>query len=108
MDLKDRKSQIATHPRVTFHTKGTRCTALTSARSGVGTHYHPDPEVRAAKQKHARCKSIAHWRFKALKKSHARDGDYCWNHLFSQGLFSDMAEEIAMDAWWTKKYGGES
>jgi hypothetical protein len=40
-----------------------------------------------------RCKLPAYWRFTALKKSHARDGVYCWLHLVYRGLYGDTLEE---------------
>ena len=95
----ERKAIIKTHPRVRFHAEAAQCTALTTARSGIGTYWHKDLNIRAAKQAHARCKNVAHWRFTSLKKSWASDGDYCWNHLFSQGLMADMTEDAAFRTW---------
>ena len=46
-----------------------------------------------------RCRNDGHWKFKALKRSYARDGTYCFAHLHSLGLVHDMDEEKR-----TKKY----
>jgi hypothetical protein len=53
-----------------------------------------DPVLRAT----YRCKAPARWRFRALRARRpdlppASDGTYCWHHLFSLGLYHDMAEE---------------
>jgi hypothetical protein len=39
------------------------------------------------------CKNPAHYRFTALRKSWAKSGVYCHNHLFSRGLLGDWEEE---------------
>lgn len=50
-----------------------------------------------------RCKSIAYWKFKALKRSGAEDGVYCMSHLYNQ--MSHMGEYERVNRWITRKYG---
>lgn len=45
------------------------------------------------------CKKPGYWKFKALKKSWARDGVYCWSHLLSGGVYGDMDEEARFERW---------
>jgi hypothetical protein len=49
------------------------------------------PPVPGLKDKY-KCKNRARWKFRALKNSNAKSGVYCWSHLFSCGLYGDMAE----------------
>jgi len=86
-------------PRVTWHKKATECTALTSSRGSCKMYFHKNDDVRAAAQAKAKCKNVAHWRFRSLKGSWAEDGDYCWSHLIHFGLYGDMVEEAATDRW---------
>lgn len=48
------------------------------------------------------CKLPAHWKFRALKKSYAEDGIYCWSHLMHRGLYGDMDEEARTERWLEK------
>jgi hypothetical protein len=45
-----------------------------------------------------RCKKNAWWQFRSPKRSYARDGDYCWDHLFSCGLLTE-GERERMEKW---------
>jgi hypothetical protein len=108
MPLADRKEILKTHPRVTFHEKTTPCTGFSVCRTSVALYHHKDPEVRAAKADKARCKKFARWRFKALGKSWAKDGDFCLSHLIHQGLMADMTESAAFERWYDRKYGKDS
>lgn len=49
-----------------------------------------DPVLKAK----YKCRVPARWRFRALRRNPmpARDGVYCWSHLWSRGLQHDMAE----------------
>jgi len=49
-----------------------------------------------------KCKNPAYWKFKALKKSDARDGIYCMSHLYSQ---FDMDEHDRIERWIIRRYG---
>jgi hypothetical protein len=49
-----------------------------------------------------RCKNRAHWKFRALKKSQARDGVYCWAHLLSRGIYGDDVEYQRLKTWIAK------
>lgn len=51
-----------------------------------------------------RCKKKGVWKFKALKRSHAKDGVYCWIHLL-QHLYYDMLEEARLERWDARKKG---
>lgn len=51
-----------------------------------------------------KCKSPGYWRFKALKRSHARDGNYCYMHLRSHLLY-DNDEEQRLKKWYEKSKG---
>lgn len=48
------------------------------------------------------CKNSAHWTFRHSKKNFVNPGEtrkYCWNHLFSRGLYGDMNEEARLVKW---------
>jgi hypothetical protein len=42
-----------------------------------------------------KCRARARWQFRALGRGYApaRDGTYCWHHLFSLGLYHGTDEE---------------
>ena len=92
-------------PRVTYLETAGKCEEFSSARSSVGTYHHPDPEVRAAKQAHAACRNVAHWRFTELKPrdewdpSQGRTRVVCWSHLLHWGIFSTPRETAATEKW---------
>lgn len=46
-----------------------------------------------------RCKNIARWRFRALRRSYAEDGRFCWSHLMSRGLYYDTDEADRTQRW---------
>jgi hypothetical protein len=46
-----------------------------------------------------KCKNLAHWSFKALKKSTASSGNYCWSHLLYRGVHGNMEEAHRTNAW---------
>jgi hypothetical protein len=50
-----------------------------------------DPEIMAK----YKCKVRARWQFRALKRgaTPARDGTYCWSHLWALGLYHGLDEE---------------
>lgn len=49
------------------------------------------------------CKNSARWSYRALKKSWAKSGTFCWSHLLSN---IDMDEEARIDRWLAKHYPG--
>lgn len=51
-----------------------------------------------------RCKNKAKWSFRALKRPQfpARDGNYCWSHLHSSGLFYNNEETQRFERWYQK------
>lgn len=53
-------------------------------------------------QDRSRCKNNAWWHFKPLKKSHAKEGNFCWSHLISAGIYHDMDEEARTKRWYDK------
>ena len=59
-----------------------------------------NPQPPRGIQDKSRCKKLAWWKFRALKKSYAEDGNYCWPHLISAGLFRDTYEETRTKRWW--------
>lgn len=65
--------------------------AHTPLRAVFGTD-----EQRAARP---RCKNLARWRFRALRRSCAEDGAFCWSHLMSRGLYGDMDEIVRTERW---------
>lgn len=50
-----------------------------------------------------KCKKIAHWKFRALKRSQGRDGIYCWPHLLSRGIYADDLERERLRKWLDKQ-----
>lgn len=56
--------------------------------------------ARQCDGKSGTCKLAAYWRFRALKKSWARSGNYCRCHLFHAGLYADVIEEERTNLWW--------
>lgn len=61
-----------------------------------------DPRPARGIQAKSRCKKQGRWQFTALKKSHARDGVYCYHHLISHGLYCDMDEQDRTSLWYLK------
>jgi hypothetical protein len=53
-------------------------------------------------QDKSRCKNNAWWHFKPLKKSYAKEGNYCWSHLLAQGVFGAQEEHDRMNKWYDK------
>lgn len=49
------------------------------------------------------CKRKGYWKFRALKKSWAKDGVYCWTHLIYYGIYGDMDEEERTLKWLRKR-----
>jgi len=45
------------------------------------------------------CKVKARWRYRALRNSLARTGNYCTHHLWAHGLFADNPEIDRWHAW---------
>lgn len=50
-------------------------------------HHGPNQTKPPTGTTRYKCKVSARWRFKALKKSDAKDGVFCWSHLWSQCLW---------------------
>jgi hypothetical protein len=107
MPLAERKAKIATHPRVRELKKAVPCDGLSAKR--MGGWYHKDPAKRAAARERARCKNDAGWSFTYLKSSPFDQGrrNFCWNHLFTQGLMGNPDEDAAFIRWCVRKYGEE-
>lgn len=61
-------------------------------------------KARQCDGKAGRCKVRAFWRFRALKRSWAKDGVYCWFHIFHAGLYYDMEEEKRTEKWLNHHY----
>lgn len=76
------------HPGVTRLLRGHPCEGFT-ARS-----FKAIQEGRAYT-----CRNVAHWRFKALRKSDSSDGIYCFSHLVHQGVAGDMDEAARTRRW---------
>lgn len=93
-------------PWVTRLKKPQPCRSLVRA---PGKAYYGDPDVVAAyRAKHA-CKSPAYWKFRALKRSYAEDGVYCWAHLIFHGVYGDSMESDRTGRWLSRHgYGRES
>ena len=53
-------------------------------------------------QDKSRCKNLAHWRFKGLKRDGGRSGTYCWAHLMSMGIYGSMNEDERSRRWYAK------
>lgn len=53
-------------------------------------------------QERSKCKNIARWHFKPLKKSYAKEGNYCYSHVLSQGVYHDMDEQARTNKWYEK------
>lgn len=89
-------------PWVRHHDMPAPCSAITS-RTPLKALWsmHGSPPVGLDKY---RCKNPAHWRFRALKRSFARDGDYCWMHLLLKGFFMDPTEADRFDRWYKRNY----
>jgi hypothetical protein len=58
-----------------------------------------DPELLKAHE----CKKPAYWTFKALKRSRAQSGNYCWSHLVYHCIHGDMDEDARLQRWWKKR-----
>lgn len=90
LPLSERQARIAALSYVTRLARPQACGCLRSHallkavfRMGGRPPVDPAPYM---------CKKPAYWRFRALKRSHAQDGVYCWPHLMTR-LYSDPLEE---------------
>lgn len=45
------------------------------------------------------CKSPGYWKFKASKRSNAKSGIYCWQHLLYSGIYHDYVEQTRLARW---------
>lgn len=100
LSLAQRKEIVAKIPWVTRLTKPRECQGFMSHTALK--HVHGTPEQRAQKPK---CKKLAHWKFNFSKRDKYRSADteyYCWNHLFSRGLYGSMYEADRFKKWWIK------
>lgn len=83
-------------PWVTYVKKGERCKSL---RSGSPLKAYCGDKNGPIDTEKYQCRNMAHWKFKALKKSHAYDGFYCKSHLMSRGIYCDTDEMERTNKW---------
>lgn len=89
---------LANHPRVSYVKKAAQCVEHKGGAPGKyfwkrdGTR-QDDPAILEK----WRCKIPAHWKFKALKKSHAISGTMCFHHLYYRAVFGDTDETTATE-----------
>lgn len=90
--LRERQDMAARLPWVTrLKVSPGRCEALKYGHMPLKALFTMGGRPPEGTEKY-RCKNAAWWRFRALKRSRARDGDYCWSHLFAHGLQHDEVE----------------
>jgi hypothetical protein len=88
--MSERTELVARLPWVTRLARPAQCTAI-KAHTPLKALYRMGGKPPVGLDRY-RCKQPAYWRFRSLKKSMARDGDYCWSHLRHHGLYGDMDE----------------
>lgn len=103
---KERQEKIKQIPWVNYVKDAHQCDSLRNGTplKAVFSMYGRPPVDQAP----YRCKTPAHWRFRALKRSYARDGIYCMSHLIYRCLYGDTAECNRMERWQKRVMGGES
>lgn len=90
---------IANHPRVKHLKTARQCDEMKGG-APVKAYWdrdgkrQTDPEIIEK----WRCKTPAHWKFKALKKARfSKDGVMCYRHLYFRAVFGDMDEMAATE-----------
>jgi hypothetical protein len=90
ISLNRRQQIVANFSWVTYCKEGQPCDALIRPPLKV---LFPRPGKLPIDPTPWRCKKTAHWRFRALRRSLAKDGIYCWVHINCAGLFACPGEE---------------
>jgi len=104
MTPKQRREFVASLPWVKRLKTPVACDGLLYSKMPLRALYYHGPKrsLPPTGTDPYKCKKVAYWKFKALKKSWAKDGTFCMSHLFSQ---IDMDEQDRMDRWIIRKYG---
>ncbi len=68
-------------------------------------------KARQCDGRRGKCRNKAYWTFRALKRvpywsAFAKDGNYCWIHLCSDGLYYTQEEGARFDKWYAKFRAG--
>jgi hypothetical protein len=98
-DLRFRKELAAKLPWVKLLKKPVPCDGIKWSKVTLKHIYSMNGNPPEGIPDTARCKKVAHWKFRALKKSMARSGNYCWTHLLYRGIYGDLCERERTDAW---------
>lgn len=96
LTLAERKELIVKVPWIRKLKKTVPCEGIKWGKVALRDIYDDMPRGTKARgiQPSARCKRQAHWNFKALKRSYATSGNYCYTHL-SQQIHSGYGERYS-------------
>jgi hypothetical protein len=105
MTPKQRRAFLESIPWITRLKNSTTCDGLRWGRMPLKAIYNHGPNriLPPTGTDPYKCKNPAYWKFKALKRSHARDGIYCVAHLYSQ--LHNMDEDKRIRRWIVNTYG---
>lgn len=90
-------------PFVFYVDERRQCDGVCWSRVPVRAVWHPKTHRRQplSMLDPYRCRTPAHWRFKALKKSRSKSGTYCMSHLVTQCIY-DPHEEARVQRYWER------
>jgi hypothetical protein len=88
--LRQRQALVRSLPWVTYLKKPQPCTGF-KAGTPLKAVFSVGGRPPVGLERYS-CKNPARWKFRALSRSAARDGVYCWPHLVHRGLYCDEAE----------------
>lgn len=90
---------LAHHPRVAYLKKARQCCEM-KGRAPVKAYWTRDGrrQTDEAILSKWRCKTPAHWKFTALKRSRfSRSGMMCYSHLYFRAVFGSEEEMTATE-----------
>ena len=100
--LEERKALVARIPWVKKLREPVACDGIKWSTVALRDLYGTRTTEARGIQDRSRCKKRASWHFRPLKRSDAREGNYCWSHLIYQGLFCDQDEMDRTDKWFAR------
>ena len=103
MTPKQRRAFLESVPWIKHLKQASPCDGLRSMPMRARHPHGPKNSLPPIGTDPYKCKSVAYWRFKALKNSYGKDGVYCMSHLYQQ--MEGMQEYERTNRWIIKKYG---
>jgi hypothetical protein len=95
-----RKEWLKGLPFVTWQKEVKDCDGIKWNKVPMKAVWHPKTHKRQPEEMldPYRCQNAAHWKFKSLKRSDAKDGVYCMDHLLQQ-MTHNREYERSMRYW---------